>query len=186
MKKDKLRGINIYIILSLISIDQLIKLSLYQSLDILANTNITLIPNYLLIKPKFNTDYSWLNSLFSLGLGKLFHVVLTVVILLLVILIYNFIRSKRIHTIWLDVMFICVISGTGASLIDRTLWPGSLDYILLKGYFIFDLKDIYISVFEIILVFMVGLHFRAINDFKLSNFKDYVFSQITKRSKRYF
>lgn len=47
------------------------------------------------------------------------------------------------------------LSGGLCSLIDKCFWNGSLDYIMIKNLFIFDLKDIYIIIFEIIVVFCV-------------------------------
>jgi len=44
-------------------------------------------------------------------------------------------------------MFAFIFSGAVCSLIDKLFWDGSLDYILIKGLFTFDLKDVYINIF---------------------------------------
>lgn len=37
------------------------------------------------------------------------------------------------------------LAGVICSIIDRIFWGSSLDYIRIKGFFVFDLKDIFID-----------------------------------------
>ena len=52
-------------------------------------------------------------------------------------------------------MFAFLFSGAFCSLIDKIFWDGSLDYILVKGFFTFDLKDVYLNVFNGLLILSV-------------------------------
>ncbi len=63
----------------------------------------------------------------------------------------------------LNFIFVFIISGTICSLIDRVLWGGSLDYILIKGLFIFDIKDTFITTFELLMVFLIIKHFKLLS-----------------------
>ena len=47
---------------------------------------------------------------------------------------------------------ICGISGCLCSLIDKLFWGGSLDFLQIPTLFIFDLKDCYLTVAEVIFV----------------------------------
>ncbi len=56
----------------------------------------------------------------------------------------------------------CGLAGTICSLIDKLFWGGSLDFADTK-LFIFDLKDCYLTVAEIIFVVIGILHNREIS-----------------------
>jgi signal peptidase II len=106
-----------------------------------------IFPPLLYYQPVFNRDYSWFNSMLKLGIGKWVHIAFVLLLILLIVLFYCFIRRQMGPGRWLDTMFIFLMSGALCSLIDKVFWNGSLDYILLKGFFTFDLKDIFINVF---------------------------------------
>ena len=99
--------------------------------------------------PTLNKNYSWINSLFQLGLGRMFHVVSVVVILIFVYTALKYLENKVGNYSWVKTMKISFMSGGLCSLIDKVFWDGSLDYILLWGFFVFDLKDCYINIFTI-------------------------------------
>jgi hypothetical protein len=66
------------------------------------------------------------------------------------------IRSLALLYSRLIEIFIFVFSGAMCSLIDKVFWNGSLDYIELKGFFTFDLKDVYVNVsIGLLLFFMI-------------------------------
>ena len=44
------------------------------------------------------------------------------------------------------------LAGLLANLIDNGFWGGSLDYITIKPFYTFDLKDLYITLCELFLV----------------------------------
>ena len=44
------------------------------------------------------------------------------------------------------------LAGLLANLIDNGYWGGSLDYITIKPFYTFDLKDLYITLCELFLV----------------------------------
>lgn len=79
--------------------------------------------------------------------SKWIHIIGVAIMLYLIIAFFLFLL-RRVGTNRLaNVMFSFLIAGATCSLIDKVCWNGSLDYILLKGMFTFDLKDLYIDVF---------------------------------------
>ncbi len=137
----------------LILLEQGIKLVVNRNLDAF----FPIVPPVLYFKPMFNRDYSWINSMFQLGVGKWVHIALVIGMLVFILLVYLY-ALKRADSKYINVMFAFVIAGAVCSLIDKLFWGGSLDYIMLSGFFTFDLKDVYINVF--IGLFIAGLIFK--------------------------
>jgi len=78
-------------------------------------------------------------------------------------------------------MFAFLFSGAICSLIDKVFWNGSLDYILVKGLFTFDLKDVYINVFIGLLILSLILGDKVLkqidDDDLLKDFAKYIFKK---------
>ncbi len=75
----------------------------------------------------------------------------------------------------------CIISGIILSFIDKIFWGGSLDFIMINGLFIFDIKDVYISIFEIICIALFFWNIKALHKLNEKElFVDFVF-HIRKR-----
>jgi signal peptidase II len=128
------------IVIALIFIEQAIKLVINC---FFFYKNISIIPNAVYFKPIFNRDYSWVNSMLQLGVGKWLHIALVAVIILLIVKFYTYLNYRSIKDKLIDWFFIFIISSAMCSLIDKVFWDGSLDYIALIGLFTFDLKDLY-------------------------------------------
>lgn len=147
------------ITLVLIAIEQGMKLVIHGNyLDL----NLPILSPWLYFSPVFNRDYSWLNSMLQLGVGKWVHIVLVSVILFLLYLFYKFLNRDTATTALPDTMFAFIFSGAICSLIDKLFWNGSLDYIALTGFFTFDLKDVYINVFNGLLIFMLLIDYKGL------------------------
>ena len=138
----------------LIFVEQGIKLIVNRNL----NASYPILPPLLYFRPMFNRDYSWINSMFQLGVGKGIHIVLVLVMLALILLAYRYCVKRSQGSRYVDAMFSILIAGALCSLIDKLFWGGSLDYILLRGFFTFDLKDVYINAF--IAMIILGLLFK--------------------------
>ncbi len=147
-------------IVLLIGIEQGIKLIINTHY---LNLSKPIFAPYLYFQPMFNRDYSWINSMLQIGIGKWAHVFFVVVMIALIISFYAFMQKTRTVTTVMRVMFIFIVAGATCSLIDKVFWDGSLDYIYLNGYFTFDLKDVYVNVFNGLLVLMVIINYKAIS-----------------------
>lgn len=157
LKRMRIRLMSILAFMVLV--DQAIKLYIYhyhmdKSLDLLFN--------FVRFTPKFNRNYSWLNNLFDLGIGKAAHIIINIFVLVLICLFFAYIRKMHNCSRLTEFIFICVLSGIICSLIDKIFWDGSLDYIQLRGLFTFDLKDVYLTVFEVAVIAMLIFNYRNI------------------------
>lgn len=149
--------------LVLVCIDQIIKLIIhFNYLDKRFNLLFSLIS----FEPYLNIKYSWINSMGNFGWNRIFHIILVLVLLLLAAIVYGYLSDRMIVDQLSNTLFAFLFAGGICSLIDKIFWGGSLDYICLKGLFIFDLKDVYLTFFEIILVMMLIFNYRGLRGMK--------------------
>lgn len=158
----------------LISIEQLIKIIINSRY---LNIEAPILPPILYFRPMFNKDYSWFNSMLQLGISRWLHIIVVVVMTLLIYLFYQFISSS-VHSNIVNIMFAFVFSGAMCSLIDKIFWNGSLDYIMLKGFFTFDLKDVYVNVSLGLMILLVITKNKVLNQIEddnlLRDFTNYI------------
>ena len=62
----------------------------------------------------------------------------------------------------IEITFAFLFSAGICSLIDKVFWDGSLDYIFLNGFFTFDLKDVYASIFAGLVVIMLLINHQGL------------------------
>ncbi len=136
-------------VIALIAIEQFIKIIINSRF--LDKTYPILAP-YLYFEPLFNRHYSWFNSMLNLGISRWLHILLVAVMSIAILLFYKYILKEHGAIRIVNIMFAFVFAGAICSLIDKIFWDGSLDYILVKGLFTFDLKDVYINVFNGLLI----------------------------------
>lgn len=118
-----------------------------------------IIPKFLSFDPIINTDGSWLNARFGLGVGFSSLIILNALAVILFIEVYRYYLSKENKDFWSDMAFLFILSGALCSLIDKTFYGGSLDFIGISNLFIADIKDIYINLgilFFIMLIYIKG------------------------------
>jgi len=144
---------------ALIALEQGIKLIINSSY---LQSNTPILPPWLYFNPMFNRDYSWFNSMLQLGVGRLMHIVITALILSLIFVVYKFLNRRTKTSRLTDAAFGFIFAGAICSFIDKVFWNGSLDYILVEGFFTFDLKDVYINTFNGLLVLMLVIDHRGI------------------------
>ncbi|BDB00903.1 signal peptidase II [Clostridium botulinum] len=162
-------------VLILVLIDQSIKIYIHNNF---MDKKFYILGSIFGFKPIINTKYSYFNSFSNMGISLLTHIVLNIVILLFFIAIFNFIKERYTAHKIVYCLFILVCAAAICSLIDKVFWGGSLDFISFKNFFVFDLKDVYISVFEIVAMLCVILNYKkleAINEKTIYNdFKSYI------------
>jgi signal peptidase II len=106
--------------------------------------------------------------------SKWVHVVAVAIMSIFIFLFYMFLTNKFGSIKIVNIMFVFIFSGAMCSLIDKVFWDGSLDYILLNGFFTFDLKDLYIDIFIglfVLLLIFKNKELREIDE--KSMFKDF-------------
>lgn len=174
IKKKKI-WVSIFV---LIAFEQIIKIIIYNNFF---DGQFPILPPFLSFKPMFNRHYSWFNSMFQLGVSKWMHIAFVSIMLAIIYLFYRYLNDRIGTNKLINTMFAFLFSGATCSLIDKIFWNGSLDYILVKGFFTFDLKDVYLNIFNGLLILSVFLEkkaFKNLDDKKiLKDFVDYIFGR---------
>jgi len=172
---NKITWISVFI---LIAIEQIIKVIINSNF---LDKRFSILPPFLYFEPMFNRHYSWFNSMFKLGISKWAHIGIVIIMIILIYLFYQYLNKKLELTRTINVMFAFLFSGAICSLIDKVFWNGSLDYILVKGLFTFDLKDVYINVFIGLLILSLILGDKVLkqidDDDLLKDFAKYIFKK---------
>lgn len=138
-----------------------------------------IIKDFLYFDPIINTEGSWLNARFNVGVGFIPLIIINAIALFLFLELYRYYLSKNPKNFWIDSAFMFITAGALCSLIDKVFYGGSLDFIGISNLFIADLKDIYIN---------IGLLFFIMFIYKIGYFKeeDTSFKDDIKSVKRFF
>ena len=137
---------------ALIALEQGIKLVINR---FFLSESVPIIAPVLYFEPMFNRHYSWFNSMLRIRDSKWVHIVIVGLLILLLTLFYRYIKGRTKPRRIVNVMFAFLFAGAVCSFIDKVFWDGSLDYIRLTGFFTFDLKDLYINIFNGLLVYVL-------------------------------
>lgn len=124
--------------------------------------NLNIIGDLVRFRPVLNVQYSWINSIMNLGIGLLPHVLLVLLVMVVSWVIYSYLKTKGKDGKLVRYIAVLLFAAGTCSLLDKIFWGGSLDYIYFKGLFVFDLKDIYLTVIEISLVIMATLNYKGL------------------------
>lgn len=145
------KGINIIFILFAVGLDQLIKAYLF-SLN-WESISYAIIPPVFYLDPTQNTSGSYLWVLLKIDtVPHLFNIILFTIIGLLFIEIWRFYTARKRNSFWINGFIHLFLAGLIANIIDNAFWGGSLDYITIRPFYTFDLKDMYITLCELFLV----------------------------------
>jgi signal peptidase II len=145
------KGINWVFLIFAVAIDQGIKTYLF-SLE-WETLSIPLIEPVFYLEPTQNTlgSYLWVLLNFKQG-SHLFNIILFSVIGLLFVEIWRFYTRRKRNSFWINGFIHLFLAGLFANIIDNAYWGGSLDYITIKPFYTFDLKDMYITMCELFLL----------------------------------
>jgi signal peptidase II len=145
------KGINWFFLLGAVAVDQGIKTYLF-SLD-WESISIPLIEPVFYIEPTQNTlgSYLWVLLGFKQG-SHLVNIILFSLIGVVFIEVWRFYVLRKRNSFWINGFIHLFLAGLAANLIDNAFWGGSLDYVTIKPFYTFDLKDLYITLCELFLV----------------------------------
>ena len=145
------KGINWIFLLAAVAVDQAIKAYLF-SLE-WESISIPLIKPVFYIEPTQNTLGSYLWVLLRLKQGShLLNMILFSLVGLIFVEVWRFYVNRKRNSFWINGFIHLFLAGLLANLIDNGFWGGSLDYITIKPFYTFDLKDLYITLCELFLV----------------------------------
>ncbi len=154
------KGIGLSIVL--IALDQFIKLIIYNwGMD----KNIKLIGDIIYFSPVFNKSISWISAKTGLNFSLGAHIVFTLMIIVWFIILGKKHYYKYLNKRYMVLAYWITLSGMICSAIDRIFWGTSLDYICIKGFFIFDLKDILV---DAIYILAIGIIINEVENEKRS------------------
>lgn len=145
------KGLNwIFLALALLA-DQGIKYYLF-SLE-WESLSIPLIEPVFYLEPTQNTLGSYLWVLLKLKKGShLLNIVLFSLVGVIFFEVWRFYVARKRNSFWINGFIHLFLAGLFANLIDNAFWGGSLDYITIKPFYTFDLKDLYITLCELFLL----------------------------------
>lgn len=145
------KGINWLVFLLLLAMDQGIKIYLF-SLDWQSLSKPIIAPVFYL-EPTQNTlgSYLWVLLNFKKG-SHLFNIILFTVVGFLFVEIWRFYTRRKRNSFWINGFIHLFLAGLFANIIDNAYWGGSLDYITIRPFYTFDLKDMYITLCELFLL----------------------------------
>lgn len=158
------------LVILLVSLDLLSKIAVKL---LFMDVTFSMFNGFLTFKPFLNTNsMSLFNGLLldlDISLQKL--IIVNFILLVLMVPIYLYLRSIDFKNLFLYSILVFLVSGGIASTLDRVIWGGSLDFILIFNYII-DFKDIYLflSVFIAFLYMIKGLFcffFRSKKSYRL-------------------
>jgi signal peptidase II len=145
------KGINWIFLLLAVGVDQGIKTWLF-SME-WETLSIPLIEPVFYIEPTQNTLGSYLWVLLGLKEGShLVNIILFSMVGLAFIEFWRFYVHRKRNSFWINGFIHLFLAGLAANLIDNGFWGGSLDYITIKPFYTFDLKDLFITLCELFLI----------------------------------
>lgn len=166
------------VVLILITIEQVIKIIINNNF---MDKRFPILPPLIYFEPMFNRHYSWLNSMLQLGSSKWIHIAIVAILSMLIYLFYQYLNKNFGTNKIINSMYAFLFSGSVCSLIDKVFWNGSLDYILINGFFTFDLKDVYINIFIGLLILSLLLKNKVleqIDDNIVKDFTKYILKKV--------
>lgn len=146
-------------ILLLILTDQLIKIYISNNF---MDKSFAIVSDLIKFQPIINIDYSWFNSIGQFGVGLWPHIIFSIISVAVCVFIFIFYKENYKGNIAINALLVLLLAGVICSLIDKVFWGGSLDYIYLKGFFTFDLKDVYISISQVILISYILVNYKKL------------------------
>ena len=145
------KGINWIFLLTAVLVDQGIKAYLF-SLE-WESISIPLIEPVFYVEPTQNTLGSYLWVLLKLKqVSHLLNMILFSLVGIVFIEVWRFYVQRKRNSFWINGFIHLFLAGLLANLIDNGIWGGSLDYITIKPFYTFDLKDLYITLCELFLL----------------------------------
>lgn len=148
------RGISWIWIIMLLGFDQAIKIYLFglqwQTISI------PIIDPVFYFDPSHNTAGSYLWVLLGMeNVKTLPHVIFVSVLAFVLFEYWRFYTTKRPITFWNKGFVHLFLIGALANIIDNIFHGGSLDYITIRPFYTFDLKDMFITMAELFVLIEV-------------------------------
>jgi len=114
----------------------------------------TIIPNVFSFRVSQNIHLGWMWNRIDFMMPLHFAVTISVVVIFIITIVHRYfafltLKWEKYHCIP-NILLILGLSAGFCKLIDDVFWGGSLDYIQLFDWFIFDLKDVYLTIAAVV------------------------------------
>ena len=170
MKPVVKKGITIS---GLVALDQIIKVIIRHYYF---DKSFRILGEIFAFKPKVNTNQSYLGNYVNIFSYPWLTILINVLVIVFAYYTYQYYRScANREGILPKIIYVLLLSGAICSLIDKIFFGGSLDYILLFDWFIFDLKDCYISGAEVLFIFVVIKNYKVIQKVRIRDIVHFCF-----------
>jgi len=123
--------------------DHLGKLAVVQFLPM--GTHVTLIPGSFYLQQVLNMEAAWLPNKFGFEVPLLFLSGAAILIMLITVAVYNYYSIQHQRTIYTDLALVLIIAGALSAFGDQVSRGYTVDYIVFHGFFVADLKDIFLT-----------------------------------------
>jgi len=156
MKAEKLPFIKRSIIIWIVVLDQVIKLFIAH---FMMDAQFTIIPHVFSFRTTQNINLGWFWNMLDFMMPLHFAIIISVFAIVVLVIFYRYLRfvtydSDKQRKL-LDLFLMFALAGAFCKLIDDIFWGGSLDYIQMFDWFIFDLKDVYLTVVALPIIIFV-------------------------------
>lgn len=142
-------------------IDQIIKMIISNSF---MKYKFEILPHWLRFNPEQNINLSWLGNFVDIFSSPLIMVLFNILVIFIFLSGYLLYKAKTTQPKFsVKIILVCGLAGCFCSLIDKLFWGGSLDFLQIPNFFIFDIKDCYLSVAGIVFVVVGILHSKEIS-----------------------
>ena len=139
----KIPLMNYLVILGLLLFDQISKIAVFYTFPY----NVSTPQNSILsIHTIFNSYGNYMNAMWRVGYSQYFYTLINIMMILFLIGSYDSLSIKinkndlikKYNILW------CMLNaGIFASIFDKIFWGHTLDFISIKNFVIFDIKDFY-------------------------------------------
>ena len=157
--------------IALVVIEQVIKLIISANYR---DLNFEIIPPLFEFKPVLNNKTFYWLGLMNIDVGRWARLVTGLVFFGVLCLFYLYLKTGSKKGKLIDVVFIFGFAGLLCSICDNIFFGGSWDYIYLKPLFIFDLKDLYLNCFTILIIVFCYKNRTEINNVKIKDIISYI------------
>ena len=149
------------IVILLVVIDQLIELFVWHFLMDYGGTQI--IGDLVTFYPVQNLNGTFLHSVMGTYANHLFTHILNFLLLYVVLGLRQYLTVKNVNSKIIDMGLLFFIIHRICFFIDLAFWGGSLDFIRIRGLFIFGPENVYLAIAAVCMVIYYVTNYRVVD-----------------------
>lgn len=127
----------------LAGLDQLFKLAVLNYLPL--GSRIVLIPGSFHLQQALNMEAAWLPNKFGFPVPMALLATAAILVILASLAVYNYYVGVHRQNVYTDLALVLIFAGALSALGDQIMRGYTVDFIAFQGFFVADLKDIYLT-----------------------------------------